>query len=93
MNIFRELVLALLNDGMSASEFEASYIRAYNEAATNGMSIPFAADRLFYAVDAYQGDPALRGPLDIDEAALREEASQALEQWSAPWPHATTSAS
>jgi Arc/MetJ-type ribon-helix-helix transcriptional regulator len=53
MDVFRQLVEALLEQRVSAENFEAAYLRAYSEAAAAGVSIPFAADRLFYAVDAY----------------------------------------
>ncbi|MBN9364425.1 MULTISPECIES: colicin immunity domain-containing protein [unclassified Devosia] len=92
MDVFRQLVEALLEQRVSAENFEAAYLRAYSEAAAAGVSIPFAADRLFYAVDAYCSDPSLRGPLDIDEATLRSEAREALARWSLPWPPATAPA-
>lgn len=86
MDVFRELVVALLDNRISAKDFEASYIRGYTEAATLGTPIPFAADELFYGVDAFNSEPTLRAPLDIDEATLREEAGDALARWSQPWP-------
>jgi hypothetical protein len=83
---FQKLVRAFLDNQITALEFETSYISEYRQAAVSGSRIPYAADVLFYGIDAFCADAKLRGPLDIDEAQLREEARAALARWSEPWP-------
>jgi len=81
-----ELVTRFVSNDMPAPDFEHAFIAAYREVAEHGESIPFAMDLLFSEVDAYQADAALRGPMDIDDAQLREAAARLLVRIDEPWP-------
>lgn len=86
MDAWRELIEAFVGGRMDAASFETAYVALYSKAAAAGLSIPYAADLLFYEVDAYCGDPELRGSEDIDDAQLLGAARKALEEWHRPWP-------
>ena len=66
--------------------FERAYLDRWRRARDNGERERRAVDKLFYGVDAFCADPALRGDTDIDETQLRAEARQALENWDETWP-------
>lgn len=71
---------------MTGPEFERAFILAHRHAAEHGETIPYAMDLLFYEVDAYCADPALRGPEDIDEVELRAAAIRLLGRLDEKWP-------
>jgi hypothetical protein len=83
---WRTLIEAFVAGEMDAVAFERAYIDLHSDEVSKGMSIPFAADRLFYEVDAFCAWPELRGPETIDEAQLLIEARKALADWHLPWP-------
>jgi len=82
---WQALVNRLLDGDMDGPAFETAFIRAYNAARLPG-DMPYAMDLLFYEVDAYCADPALRGPEDIDEAQLKSAARALLARIDEPWP-------
>jgi hypothetical protein len=86
MDPWRTLVEDFVNGRLDAPTFERRYIELYRLEAVRGASIRFAVDQLFYEVDAYCADPALRGPQDIDQVELQRAAEKALRDWDLPWP-------
>lgn len=81
---WQALVSRFLDGDMDGPAFETAFIAAYNAARLPG-DVPYAMDLLFYEVDAYCADPALRGPEDIDEAQLRAAARALLARIDEPW--------
>ena len=88
---WQALVNRFIDGDMDAPAFETAFIRAYHMARLPG-DVPYAMDLLFYEVDAYCADPALRGPDDIDEAQLKAVARALLARIDEPWPRSEGSA-
>ena len=82
---WQALVNRLLDGDMDAPAFETAFIGAYNAARLPG-DVPYTMDLLFYEVDAYCADPALRGPNDIDDAQLRAAARALVARIDESWP-------
>ena len=66
--------------------FEQRFSDATRTATNVGESVPYAVDLLFYDLDAYSADPALRGEGDNDGDSLRSVAQQLLARIDEPWP-------
>lgn len=86
MDTWRTLIEDFVNGTIDAPTFERQYIDLHRREVEQGRSIRFAADQLFYEVDAYCSDPAIRGPQDIGEIELQRAAEKALHDWDVPWP-------
>jgi hypothetical protein len=82
---WQALVSRFLEGEMDAPAFETAFIRAYNMARLPG-DVPYTMDLLFYEVDAYCADPALRGPEDIDDVQLKAAARALVARIDEPWP-------
>ncbi|NGM21029.1 hypothetical protein G3576_13475 [Roseomonas stagni] len=75
---FVTLIRDFLAGRIDADAFERGYLRASREDGQHRPRAVFLVlDTLFADVDAYCPDPALRGPDDLDAAALREAAARA----------------
>lgn len=66
--------------------FERKFLAAHRAAVEAGQSVPYAVDLMFYEVDAYCADPALRDAADLDESQLREAATRLVSRLDEPWP-------
>jgi hypothetical protein len=76
---YARLIDQFLRNRLPVAEFERQYLKLFKNDSTQFTEAEFAAlDNLFSAVDAYCGDPALRGNLDIDEDELRRSSAVAL---------------
>lgn len=76
------LVEKFVNDDISAEEFETEYLRERHK--SRGLRFGKFGDfdlQVFSAVDAFCGDPQLRGPEDLDQAGLLHEVEEALRQF------------
>ena len=80
------LITAFAEGDLDGPTFERRFLDLRRGEIDRGVSQRFAVDLLFYEVDAYCADPALRGAEDIDEAELRRQAVLCLARWEAPWP-------
>lgn len=83
---WRRLIEAFAYGALDGPDFERRFLDLRREEIDCGESQSFAVDLLFYEVDAYCADPALRGPGDIDEVELRRQAVFCLARWDEPWP-------
>ncbi len=83
---WRSLLESFVEGRMSGPDFERAFLDAWRHDRDNGIRVARAVDTLFYEVDAYCADPALRGPNDIDEAALLAATREALARFDEPWP-------
>lgn len=73
------LLRALLADDLTAGDFERSYIELFGNDVTLRPEPTFRVlNDLFFAVDAFCPDPALRDADDLDEEQLRDRARVAL---------------
>lgn len=64
---------------LGASRFERRYLDLFQSDATFHPPDVFGPiENVFFAVDAYCGDPDLRDEYDIDEEQLRERVNEAL---------------
>jgi|GEM_PF-1658897 len=80
------LIGEFIAGAMSGPDFERRFLDGHRQTVELGESVPYAVDLLFYEVDAYCQDPALRGPNDLDEAGLRDAARLLLPRIDEPWP-------
>lgn len=83
---WRTLIEAFAEGALDGPTFERRFLALRRGEIDRGESPRFAVDLLFYEVDAFCADPALRGPEDIDEAELRRQAQRCLARWDEPWP-------
>lgn len=83
---WRRLIEAFADGALDGPIFERRFLDLRREEIERGESQRFAVDLLFYEVDAYCADPALRDAEDIDEAELRRQAVRCLARWDEPWP-------
>ncbi len=83
---WRILVEAFVDGAIDAPAFEQQFLAMWREGRDAGARERYAVDLLFYEVDAYCADPALRDEHDIDEAELRAAARRCLARWDEPWP-------
>ena len=83
---WRRLIEAFVDGRIDGPDFEARFLAMRRDEIARGESQRYAVERLFYEVDAYCADPALRDDGDIDEVTLREEARRCLAGWEEPWP-------
>jgi hypothetical protein len=76
-----ELIRQFVGQSIPADEFERKYLNLYKSDATDWTDEEFSLlDGLFYAVDAFCADPALRDERDTDEASLRQIAASTCER-------------
>ena len=80
------LMQGLLDGTMDGPAFQDEFLAASRVAVARGERVPYAADLMFYEVDAYCADPALRGEADLDEAGLRDAARRLITRLDEPWP-------
>ncbi len=86
---WRALVLDFVERRCSEAAFNDLFLDAWRAARDCGKPIPKPVDDLFYVVEAYCPDPALRNPqspYEADDAALRQSAVEALARLSSPLP-------
>lgn len=83
---WQTLMRRLVTGDLDGPAFERAYLDAMREAGRKATPVPYAADLMFYEVDAYCADPALRGEGDLDEAGLRAAAERLLGRLDEPWP-------
>jgi hypothetical protein len=83
---WQSLMQALITGELDGPQFERAFLDAWRDARDNGERVPYAADLMFYEVDAYCADPALRGPEDLDEVGLRAAALSLVGRLDEPWP-------
>ncbi|SFZ83666.1 self-protective colicin-like immunity [Devosia enhydra] len=83
---WERLMQALLDGEMDGPQFQDEFLAASRDATARGERVPYAADLMFYEVDAYCADPALRGENDLDEAGLRDAARRLITRLDEPWP-------
>jgi hypothetical protein len=77
---YRVLLGLLVNNRISADEFEALFLPLYKGDLTKWPEeIYKILNQLFYAVDDYNHDPDLRDN-DVDETELRNRAALALRE-------------
>jgi hypothetical protein len=77
---YTTLIAAFVHGDISASEFEQRYLRMFkNETRVIPGELYIVLNELFTDVDAFCGNPMLRGRDDLDEAQLRERAKIAYE--------------
>lgn len=83
LNPYIELLMSFLHNGMSALDFERTYLEVYLNDTTEWSEAEFAIlDELFGDVDAFCADANLRDPDDLDEEQLRLKCKTALEKLS-----------
>lgn len=76
---FRNILRAFVRGEMSAGDFEARFIETWNAAPDGSLGEAFAAlEQMFFDVDAFCLDPALRDDGDLDEAGLTASAEKTL---------------
>ncbi len=76
-----ELISQFTEGRIGVGAFEHSYLRLFKDDPTRWSEEAFAVlDRLFAEVDAYCGDPALRGERDIDAGELKARSEEALSE-------------
>ncbi|RUT34619.1 hypothetical protein EMQ25_01245 [Arsenicitalea aurantiaca] len=80
------LMADFIDGAMDGVAFERAYLEASRAAVEAGDRVPYAADLMFYEVDAFCADPALRGEGDLDEAGLRQAARELVRRLDEPWP-------
>ena len=74
-----ELITRFVARKIAAADFERAYLDVFKSEKESLSAEDFdVLDRLFSDVDAYCGDPTLRGPEDLDEQQLREKCAEAL---------------
>ena len=83
---WRSLIEAFAAGRIDGPSFERRFLALWRADIARGESPRHAVDLLFYEVDAYCDDPALRGEQDIDEEELRRQARLCLSRWHEPWP-------
>lgn len=71
---------------MPAVAFERAFLDCHRAAVEAGEGVPYAADLMFYEVDGYSADPALRDTGDNDDAMLRAHAQRLVLRLDEPWP-------
>lgn len=71
---------------ISAPEFERRFLEKSRVAVEAGERVPYAVDLMFYEVDAYCADPALRSADDNDDEMLRRHAERLLTRMDEAWP-------
>ncbi len=75
------LISAFVADKIAATDFEREYLKLFKADETEWPEAEFAIlDELFGDVDAFCGDPQLRGENDLDEYELKERSKMALER-------------
>lgn len=80
------LMQRFIDGALDGPRFERGFLDAFREKRDAGERVPYAADLMFYEVDAYCADPALRGENDLDEAGLRNAARRLITRMDEPWP-------
>jgi hypothetical protein len=76
---YRDLMRSFYDGGMTAGDFETSYLRLFKEDAGRKPDAIFQIlDGLFADVDAFSPDPALRGRDGIGADTLRARVGAAL---------------
>jgi hypothetical protein len=75
---WRILIEAFSDGALDGPTFERRFLELRRGEIGRGVSQRFAVDLLFYEVDAFCADPALRDREDIDEAELRRQAMRCL---------------
>ena len=83
---WQQLMQQFVSGAMSAPDFERVFLERSRAAVEAGERVPYAVDLMFYEVDAYCGDPALRGPTDNDDEMLRRHAERLLARIDEDWP-------
>lgn len=70
---YATLARSFVNDEISASQFEDAYLTLFRN-ETKYLPKEFASpiNEIFYDVDAYVADPALREDGDLDDEQLKE---------------------
>ena len=77
------LMRAFLSRHITASDFERRYLDLFQDDPTERPAPTFRAlNDLFFDVDAFCPDPALRGPDDLGEAELRASVQAAVAKLS-----------
>ena len=71
------LIEAFVEDRLSAPEFESLYLRLFQYDPTRWHELYDILHPLFTDVDAYTSDALLRGPGDLDDRQLKEQAVKA----------------
>ncbi|MDA1236756.1 MAG: colicin immunity domain-containing protein [Acidobacteria bacterium] len=75
---FQTLVHSFLEGRSTADGFTGDYFQAFGDTQRIwGKEIHGVLEDMFFALEGYQEDPALRDSGDLDEAALRRAAEQA----------------
>lgn len=80
---WRRLVAALVEHRIDEAAFHDRFFEMWNAVSASGFAVevPKAIETLFFVVEAYCPDPALRdpdSPYEADDAELREAAETAL---------------
>lgn len=76
-----DLISAFVEGRMEAAVFESEYLRLFKNDPTDWPEDAYQVlDGLFADVDAFSGDPKLRGADGLDEEQLRAKAAAALER-------------
>ena len=83
---WERLMCRFIGGDLDGPRFERAFLDAWREARDKGESEPYAVDLMFYEVDAYCADPALRAETDLDEAGLRDAARRLVDRLDEPWP-------
>ena len=76
---YTALMRSFVEGGMTALEFESAYLSLFKNDSTLWSGPEFTIlDGLFADVDAFVADPTIRDEGDLDEAQLKDRASEAL---------------
>lgn len=81
-NKYKQLIEDFLTERITVDVFESRYLKSFigdtfGDTPEHEILYEILND-LFLDVDAYCGDPTLRGEDDLDEAQLRQKAQNAL---------------
>jgi hypothetical protein len=76
---FIELIASFVEGKLDAGSFEKKFLELRRSSGDMPEKVEEVVDNLFYDVDAFVEDPALRDEDDIDEEQLRESAQVALK--------------
>ncbi len=86
---WRALILDFVSGRSSEAAFHDRFLAAWRATRDAGEPLPPPVGDLFYVVEAYCPDPALRNPAspcEADDAELRLSAEQAFRRLQSPLP-------
>lgn len=77
-NKYKQLIEDFLTEKITVDVFEFRYLQSFKDDSFGDTPEGEILNELFLDVDAYCGDPTLRGEDDLDEPQLRQKAQEAL---------------